>query len=276
MKHSPSKTKPKRRTRNDNLILVRDIFLLMIGVIATVIIVQLIVGKLMILMMGQEAFSETIPTAIFSALVYIIAMLIIIYLPAKLKSAWIAFRKRKNKPVKGIEAPKIISREDLGLKDLPTWADIGLAPAGFIAYLVLAAALIAVFSIFPWFDAGQTQELGFDTYLVGADRIIAFVILVVIAPIAEEIIFRGWLYAKLKDRLSKETTHIVSVVLTALLVSLTFGIVHLQWNVGVNVFAMSLVACALREFTGTIYAGILLHMLKNGVAFYLLFVLGIV
>ena len=93
--------------------------------------------------------------------------------------------------------------------------------------------------------------------------------------IAEEIIFRGWLYAKVKDRLSEETTRRAAAIITALIVSLTFGIVHLQWNVGVNVFAMSLVACALREFTGTIYAGILLHMLKNGIAFYLLFVLGI-
>ena len=65
-----------------------------------------------------------------------------------------------------------------------------------------------------------------------------------------------------------------AMIISIFLVSLTFGIVHLQWNVGVNVFAMSIVLCGLREITGTIYAGILLHMLKNGVAFYLLYVLG--
>ena len=50
---------------------------------------------------------------------------------------------------------------------------------------------------------------------------------------------------------------------------------HFQWNVGVNVFALSVVLCALREITGTIYAGILTHMIKNGVAFYLLYLVGI-
>ena len=269
------KTKSKKYSPNKVSVLVRDIFFLMIGTIVTIIIVQIIVGKLMILMIGREAFVETVPTAIFSALTYVIAMVILIWLPPKLKSAWSSFKKRKNKRAKIKETPKVMSREKLGLKDLPTWLDIGLAPAGFILYLVLAAALMAVFSIFPWFDFEQTQNIGFDIYLTGVDRMIAFVVLVVIAPIAEEIIFRGWLYTKVKDKISKETTRKASIVITALIVSLTFGIVHLQWNVGVNVFAMSLVACAMREFTGTIYAGILLHMLKNGVAFYLLFVMGI-
>ena len=60
-----------------------------------------------------------------------------------------------------------------------------------------------------------------------------------------------------------------------LLVSILFGVVHLQWNVGVNVFATSVVLCLMREVTGTVYAGILLHMLKNGIAFFLLYVLNV-
>ena len=59
--------------------------------------------------------------------------------------------------------------------------------------------------------------------------------------------------------------------LAIFLVSLLFGVVHLQWNVGVNVFAMSVVLCGLREITGTIYSGIVLHILKNGIAFYILY-----
>ena len=104
---------------------------------------------------------------------------------------------------------------------------------------------------------------------------LAFLTLVVVAPIAEELIFRGYLYGKMREKFSQVTSEIWSVIISALLVSVVFGIIHMQWNVGVNVFAMSLVACALREYTGTIYAGILLHMIKNGLAFYFLFVLGI-
>ena len=39
-----------------------------------------------------------------------------------------------------------------------------------------------------------------------------------------------------------------------------------------TVFAMSIVMCAVRELTGTIWGGILIHILKNGIAFYFLFV----
>lgn len=66
-----------------------------------------------------------------------------------------------------------------------------------------------------------------------------------------------------------------SMAVSTLLTSLLFGIVHLQWNVGVTVFALSVVLCAMREITGTTYAGILTHMIKNGVAFYMLFILGV-
>ena len=65
-----------------------------------------------------------------------------------------------------------------------------------------------------------------------------------------------------------------SMIISALLVSVLFGVVHLQWNVGVTVFAMSLVLCGLREVTGTIYAGILMHMLKNGLAMWILCMWG--
>ena len=88
-------------------------------------------------------------------------------------------------------------------------------------------------------------------------------------------VFRGFLYGKIRGRLNEIVSDKISMMISIFLVSLLFGIVHLQWNVGVNVFAMSIVLCGLREITGTIYSGILLHMLKNGIAFYLLFVLGI-
>ena len=260
-------TEKKKTNRANIRQLICYIVLLIFGTIATIIVSQLVVGKLMILVLGADTFSETVPTAVFSALSYIVALLMLIWLPTAIKNA-----RRKNKNEKPV---KTMGREELGLKDLPTWTDIGLAPAGFIVYLVFAAALVALFSTIPGFDPEQAQEVGFDTHLAGVDRMIAFLVLVVIAPIAEEIIFRGWLYTKLKNRLSKETTRSVSIALTAFLVSLAFGIVHLQWNVGINVFAMSIVACALRELTGTIYAGILLHMLKNGIAFYMLFIAGI-
>ncbi|MCZ6901364.1 MAG: CPBP family intramembrane metalloprotease, partial [Rickettsia endosymbiont of Ixodes persulcatus] len=102
--------------------------------------------------------------------------------------------------------------------------------------------------------------------------IVAFVMLVVLAPVGEELLFRGYLYGKLRKS--------APIWLAVLATSLTFGLAHLwtggegplQWAVAVDTFVLSLVMCSVREYTGAIWITIFMHMAKNGLAFYLLFV----
>ena len=251
------------------------VFLMLIWVVASVIVSEIFVGRIMLCFMDVETFSEPVWSAIYSALSYILAMVLIIFVPPKILARHSKNDAKHSDRKKDNYRRNLPTRNELGLSSLPTWVDIGLAPVGFVVSLLFAAALVALFSIFPWFDAAEAQEVGFSIYITGTDRIIAFITLVVVAPIAEEIIFRGWLYAKIRNCLSEKLPEIASMLISIFLVSLLFGIIHLQWNVGVNVFALSVVLCGLREVTGTIYAGILTHMIKNGVAFYLLYVLGI-
>ena len=243
--------------------LILEVVLLLIWVGASIIASQFLVGFIIVLTMGAEAFDRPVVTALFTTISYLIAMFLIIFVPPKIQQ--LRSKERDSKI-------KLASREELGLKGLPTWTDIGLAPVGLIVYYLLATGLVFLFQLFPWFNVNEAQDVGFSPYLVGPERLIAFITLVLVAPIAEEIIFRGWLYQMLKNRFSKLTTYVFSAILSAILVSLLFGLIHGQWSVGVDVFAMSLVMCGLREITGTIYAGILLHMIKNGVAFYFLYV----
>ena len=271
------KTSPKEKWKTI-LGVVGDLLKVLVAVIAA----QLIVGYITLMIVGQEGFAEPVVTAIYTALSYLLAMCLIL-LPS--------MRKRRQPKVEAPEpgAAKAAAEEtvatkpqdqkswrarceQIGLRGLPTWTDIGLALVGFIVYALVASVLIGIFENFPWFDSEQEQDVGFGPVLGGGDLLIAFLTLVVVAPIAEEIIFRGWLYGKLRQRFSLVVVNGVGMALSILLVSLLFGIVHLQWNVGVNVFAMSLVLCGMREITGTIHSGILLHMLKNGLAFYLLYV----
>ncbi|MBR5389560.1 CPBP family intramembrane metalloprotease [Candidatus Saccharibacteria bacterium] len=225
---------------------------LLVWVAAVMIAVQYAIIFGLYYLIGREQLTTPMWTTVANALIYSIATFLIIWVPVK-------FLKKPHP-----------DRTELGLKDLPTWADIGLAPAGLIVYLVLAVILIAIFSNFSFFDANQAQELGYNL-INGFDRIVAFFALCIVAPIAEELVFRGWLYAKLRNIIPGKR---LSLILSIFLVSVLFGILHGQWNVGVNVFAMSVVLCALREVTGTIYSGILLHMLKNTIAFVLVYILG--
>lgn len=199
-----------------------------------------------------EVLSSPVTNTLFTIISYLLAIVLIIWLPPKI------FKKKV----------AAASRESLGLSGLPTWTDIGLAPIGYIVSILIAMGITAVFNLMPWFNANETQDLGYSPYMVGLERGVAFIMLAILAPIVEEIIFRGFLYGKLRIKIPKW--------LAILITSFAFGLVHMQWNVGITVFAMSIVTCILREITGTIYAGILVHIINNGVAFFLVYVMGMV
>ncbi len=158
--------------------------------------------------------------------------------------------------------PKKIQAKDFGLKHSMQWRDIGLSVVGFFAYILCTIIATRIAMLLPWFDAMQDQEVGLSN-IYGLDRAIAFLSLVVVAPFMEEILFRGFLYGKMRN--SKMSWWIPAIV-----VSILFGAAHMQWNVAVDVFCLSMVACKLREKTDSIWSGILLHMIKNGIAFMVL------
>ena len=204
-------------------------------------------------LLGRELILTPVWMTVCNATIYALTLFLTIWIPVKF------FKKKRP------------TREELGIKGLPTWSDIGLAPVGFVVYLILAMILVALFQFLPFFDPEQTQELGYEALNNGFNRVVAFFALCIVAPVAEELIFRGWLYAKLRTIIPGKH---LSLFLSILIVSIFFGIMHGQWNVGVNVFAMSIVLCALREITGTVYSGIILHVIKNTVAFVLLYIIG--
>jgi len=223
----------------------------LLWVFAILVGLQYLLGLLIVKIFPANLLDSTLANVLYLVVSYILIVLVIIVLPPKI------FKGKVEK----------VSREKLGLRGFPTWTDIGLAPIGYVVSLISAAGLTAFFRIFPWFNSEEAQNLGYSLYMMGWERGLAFIGLAVFAPIIEELIFRGWLYGKLRIKIPKW--------LAIILVSLLFGLVHLQWNIGITVFCMSVISCILREVTGTIYAGTLLHILSNGIAFYIRFVMGI-
>lgn len=161
---------------------------------------------------------------------------------------------------------------DIGLA-WPTLKDIGLAIVGFGVYFLMyfVIALVAK-AIFPGINFDQEQQVGFQTARANADLILVFISLVILPPLVEEILARGFLYTGLK---TKWPTWLATVVTSTM-----FALAHLQfgsgapllWVAAIDTFTLSLVLIYLREKTGNLGASIALHTLKNLVAFLLLFV----
>jgi hypothetical protein len=214
--------------------------------IASSIVVEVASVWLQLGLLSAQATTSALFNTVILALVYLLTTVIVIGAPK-------VFRKSKT------------SLKDLGLDRQPTLMDILIVPAGYVVYIVLSMILINVaMSFLPGFDPEQVQEVGFQHLSQGYEIVLAFLTLVVIAPVAEEVLMRGYLYGKLRK--------IVPIVVAIIITSVLFAFLHGQWNVAVDVFALSLVLTSLREVTGSIWSAILLHMMKNGVAFYILFI----
>ena len=225
-----------------------DLVYLPILAIITFYAAQFIVGVPMLIILGSDTLKTPLIATIFSVLVYVLSFIFLLF---------------TFKHIKPLKTP--VTRNEFGLNNLVTFSDIGLALAGFFGYLAFSAILTALFSVFSWFNLTETQPLLYSTLISPSGKILAALALVVAGPILEEVIYRGLIYGKLRKN------H--SLITSILTVSILFGFLHGQWNVGVDVFALSVVACLMRETTGTIYAGIILHILKNAIAFYMLFII---
>ncbi len=171
-----------------------------------------------------------------------------------------------------------ISRYKTTFKDLgvrwPRLIDVGYALTGFAIYLPLYLMSLGLIHFFvPGLNIDQKQQLGFDT-ASGHTLVLVFISLVILPPIVEEILVRGFLYGSLRTKWPK--------IQAALVASALFAAAHLQigsgapllWVAAIDTFILSLVLIYLRNKTGGLAASMMLHMLKNGVAFVALFLIG--
>lgn len=135
------------------------------------------------------------------------------------------------------------------------------------AYMSYVSASALVFYLLyvhaPWFDIDQAQDVGVAELGGRLDTILTFGSLVVLAPLLEEVVFRGFLFQGIARR-----TGFWGAALGS---SAVFGLFHGQWNVAVDTFILGIAACWLVWSTRSVWPAILLHMLKNGIAFWVFF-----
>ena len=148
----------------------------------------------------------------------------------------------------------------VGWRRVSLWRAIGMFLMVFGVFILAVAAVFTLLSlVFHGFNASQPQTNEFTGAAGKAHHNIALLALVIIPPIIEETYFRGFLFPALSRRLG--------LIGGAIVTSLFFGLAHLQANVSVYTFVLSLVLCYLYVKLKSIVPGIALHMLNNYLAY---------
>lgn len=164
-----------------------------------------------------------------------------------------------------------VTFKSLGL-NRPKAAFVGYALGAYALYFIIYLVSLALAkALIPGLNLDQKQELGFNNNTTGLQLLPVFISLVILPPITEEIVVRGFLFKGLRTKL----VFLPAAVLT----SLIFAAAHLGeggsggllWVAGIDTFILSIVLCFMREKTGSLWPGIGVHMIKNGVAFIVLY-----
>lgn len=138
------------------------------------------------------------------------------------------------------------------------WGSAALAYGAYLGCAFLLALLIS-----PE-QEDVTRELGWGESTLG--DISSFVLIVLAAPIAEEIFFRGFMFAGIRSR--------TGFLAAALISGCIWGLVHFtgsdSWPVVAQLSIFGVILAWLYERTGSIRPAIAVHMINNALAFIVL------
>ena len=148
-----------------------------------------------------------------------------------------------------------------GLRRAPFWRAVGWAALGVVTFYILSAA----YSPLVPSDVEQevTEDLGADEGTLGL--IAAGVMVMVVAPVAEEFFFRGFFYRALRSRLSVAAAAIADGIL--------FGVIHFNFEGSDALLLLpplallGVIFCLVYEKTGSLFPVIGMHAFNNAVAY---------
>jgi len=151
--------------------------------------------------------------------------------------------------------------EDFGFRWIKTYKAILWVIGGYIFYIGLGTLILLVF-----YELG-IGSLGFEPQkpvfeIFGSDLfgiIIASIIALVIAPLTEELFFRGFML----QTISKNISPVWGVILTTMI----FAAVHFEFESIMPLLILSFVLNVLFIKTKSIWPGIIFHVLNNTIAF---------
>lgn len=223
-------------------------------VVIGVVLGQTVAG--VIILTSFQTLDATVGSALTAALGYLLAIILIVLVPLKITK-------------------KKLNLKLLGFDRLPSWSDIGLGALALLPYILIASVVLWVGTdVLRFIDIEVGQQISFTDLYARYEYVVAFLTLVVLAPVAEELLFRGYMQGT--------ATKVAGKIFGVLVVAVIFGLMHLpgitengivwQWGVAVDTFSLGIVAGVLRLIAGSIWPAVVLHAVKNGIAYYFLFV----
>jgi uncharacterized protein len=148
-----------------------------------------------------------------------------------------------------------------GLRGTRLWPAVGWAALGMFSFYVFT--IIYSLAVHPDAEQTVTKSLGADQGTLGL--IVAGVMVVAVAPVAEEFFFRGFFYRALRGR--------YGIITAALIDGVLFGAVHYDFSASGLLLILpplailGFVFCLIYEQTGSILPTIALHALNNSIAY---------
>lgn len=153
---------------------------------------------------------------------------------------------RKFKPVTDFNLKEVVNGKLL----------LAMACLGVSLQLLISMCLNAVYPILPQDMLEQYSEL--ISQLIGGNIWLSLLATVILAPLAEEFIFRGITM--------KKAENIMSFMAANVLQALLFGLYHLNWIQGTYAFVFGLILGFTAKYFHSVWAAILLHAFVNGSA----------
>lgn len=166
------------------------------------------------------------------------------------------------------------SLRSVGLAPLKM-ADLPRALLGWLTYMATFFVIILVLEgLDTGIDFDQEQQLEFTPTRQTVELLAIYASIVIAPAFIEELLMRGFLFMGLRKSMGFWSS--------AMVVSLIFGVAHLQfgtgepllWSAFADTFVLSIVLCYLTERYKTLWPAILVHAIKNSLAFMIIFIFG--
>ena len=159
------------------------------------------------------------------------------------------------------------SWQTLGIRGSKISTALFVIFVGIVGYYIGATTVFALSEwLLPQVDLDAQQDIPFQP-VDGLELGLTFIAIVVLAPVVEEVLFRGFLLPAFN--------RVMRLPFAVILVSIIFALLHPPLSAMLAIGIFSILLCWAYIKSKSLWPPILLHALQNSIAFTLLFVLDI-